>query len=34
MLQCGADYHESLDESKADALIEKLRSENKRSRYC
>jgi len=34
MLQCGADYHENLDESKADALIEKLRAENKRSRYC
>ena len=34
MLQCGADYHENLDEMKADALIEKLRAENKRSRYC
>ena len=34
MLQCGADYHENLDETKADALLEKLRAENKRSRYC
>jgi len=34
MLQCGADYHENLDETKADALIEKLRADNKRSRYC
>ena len=34
MLQCGADYHENLDESKADALLEKLRAENTRSRYC
>ena len=34
MLQCGADYHENLDEAKADALIEKLRADNKRSRYC
>jgi NADH-quinone oxidoreductase subunit E len=34
MLQCGADYHENLDQAKADALLEKLRAENKRSRYC
>jgi len=34
MLQCGADYHENLDETKADALLDKLRAENKRSRYC
>ncbi len=34
MLQCGADYHENLDAEKADALLEKLRTENKRSRYC
>ena len=34
MLQCGADYHENLDETKADALLEKLRADNKRSRYC
>jgi NADH-quinone oxidoreductase subunit E len=34
MLQCGADYHENLTNEKADALIEKLRSDNKRSRYC
>jgi len=34
MLQCGADYHESLTNEKADALIEKLRADDKRSRYC
>jgi NADH-quinone oxidoreductase subunit E len=34
MLQCGADYHENLTNEKADALIEKLREDNKRSRYC
>jgi NADH-quinone oxidoreductase subunit E len=34
MLQCGADYHENLDEEKADLLLDKLRAENKRSRYC
>jgi len=34
MLQCGADYHENLTNEKADALIEKLRADNKRSRYC
>jgi NADH-quinone oxidoreductase subunit E len=34
MLQCGADYHENLTNEKADLLLEKLRTENKRSRYC
>ena len=34
MLQCGADYHENLRNEKADALIEKLRADDKRSRYC
>jgi NADH-quinone oxidoreductase subunit E len=34
MLQCGADYHENLTNEKADALIEKLRADDKRSRYC
>lgn len=34
MLQCGADYHENLTNEKADALIEKLRANDKRSRYC
>ena len=34
MLQCGADYHENLNEEKADLLLDKLRAENKRSRYC
>jgi NADH-quinone oxidoreductase subunit E len=34
MLQCGADYHENLTNEKADALIEKLRQENKRAKYC
>ncbi len=33
MLQCGANYHENLTESKADALIEKLRTENTRKNY-
>jgi NADH-quinone oxidoreductase subunit E len=34
MLQCGAEYHENLTNEKADALIEKLRADDKRSRYC
>ncbi len=34
MLQCGADYYENLDNQKADALLDKLRDENQRSRYC
>ena len=34
MLQCGADYHENLTNEKVDALIEKLRQENKRATYC
>ncbi len=34
MLHCGADYHENLTNEKADALIEKLRADDKRSRYC
>ncbi len=34
MLQCGADYHENLNEEKMDHLLEKLQTENKRSRYC
>ena len=34
MLQCGADYHENLTNEKADALMEKLRADDKRSRYC
>ena len=33
MLQCGADYHENLDEEKVDVLIEKLATANKRSSY-
>ena len=34
MLQCGADYYENLDNQKADALLDKLRNENQRSKYC
>jgi NADH-quinone oxidoreductase subunit E len=34
MLQCGADFHENLDNEKVDQLIDKLKSENGRSRYC
>jgi NADH-quinone oxidoreductase subunit E len=34
MLQCGADYYENLDNNKADQLLDKLRNENQRSRYC
>jgi NADH-quinone oxidoreductase subunit E len=34
MLQCGAEYHENLTNEKADALIEKLRADDKRSKYC
>ena len=33
MLQCGADYHENLTNDKVDALIDKLKTENKRSSY-
>jgi NADH-quinone oxidoreductase subunit E len=33
MLQCGAEYHENLTESKVDALIERYKSENKRHSY-
>ena len=34
MLQCGETYHENLTFEKTDALLDKLRTENKRSRYC
>lgn len=33
MLQCGAEYHENLTESKVDSLIERLRTEGKRKSY-
>lgn len=33
MLQCGADYHEDLTNEKVDALLDKLKAENKRSSY-
>jgi len=33
MLQCGADYHEDLTTEKVDALVDKLRNDNKRSSY-
>ena len=33
MLQCGAEYHESLNEEKVDVLIQKLITGNKRSSY-
>lgn len=33
MLQCGADYHENLTNDKVDVLLDKLRTENKRSSY-
>lgn len=33
MLQCGADYHESLTVEKVDELVENLRTTNKRSSY-
>ncbi len=33
MLQCGADYHESLTAEKVDELVENLRTTNKRSSY-
>ena len=33
MLQCGADYHENLNEENVDVLIEKLTTANKRSSY-
>jgi len=34
MMQVGADYHENLTFEKTDALLDKLRKEDKRSRYC
>ena len=33
MLQCGADYYEDLTNNKVDTLLDKLRTENKRSSY-
>jgi NADH-quinone oxidoreductase subunit E len=33
MLQCGADYYEDLTNEKVDTLLDKLRTENKRSSY-
>jgi NADH-quinone oxidoreductase subunit E len=33
MLQCGASYHENLDNEKADALLQQLRADNKRRSY-
>lgn len=33
MLQCGAEYHENLTESKIDALIDRLKAEDKRHNY-
>lgn len=33
MLQCGAKYHENLTLEKVDALLDKLKSENKRTTY-
>lgn len=33
MLQCGADYYENLTEEKIDVLIDKLKSQGKRSSY-
>lgn len=33
MLQCGAEYHENLTESKVDRLLDRLRSEGKRKSY-
>jgi NADH-quinone oxidoreductase subunit E len=33
MLQCGADYYEDLTNEKVDGLLDKLRTENKRSSY-
>jgi NADH-quinone oxidoreductase subunit E len=33
MLQCGAEYHENLTESKVDDLLERMRSEGKRRNY-
>ena len=33
MLQCGADFYENLTDEKADNLLEKLRTANKRSAY-
>jgi NADH-quinone oxidoreductase subunit E len=33
MLQCGAEYHENLTESKVDALIERYKAEGKRRNY-
>jgi NADH-quinone oxidoreductase subunit E len=34
MLQCGADYHENLTFEKTDALLENLKTQNKRQTYC
>lgn len=33
MLQCGAKYHENLNKEKADALIDKLKNDNKQRTY-
>jgi NADH-quinone oxidoreductase subunit E len=33
MLQCGADYYEDLTNEKVDVLLDKLKTENKRSSY-
>jgi NADH-quinone oxidoreductase subunit E len=33
MLQCGEHFHENLNNEKADALIEKLKSDDKRLVY-
>ncbi len=33
MLQCGADFYENLNEEKADSLLDKLRTLDKRSAY-
>ena len=33
MLQCGADYHEDLTNEKVDALVEDLRTANRKSSY-
>ena len=33
MLQCGAEYHENLTESKVDDLLERMKSEGKRRNY-
>lgn len=33
MLQCGAEYHENLTESRVDALLDRLRTDGKRKSY-